>query len=166
MLNDELRVNSGLTYGASSRFNALKMEVHLQSARSQPKKLPSQLSIKPWKSLISCIKWYRWKIIGFKKLCQRTVSTIRNYRTTSQLADTNVLVWFWQIFYKQFWKNVDDLDLAKAKSLLNIFLQTPSICFGRKSRWNQKHCEKNMVKWSKWNKGWPKERTLITRTIN
>jgi predicted Zn-dependent peptidase len=37
MLNDELRVNSGLTYGASSRFNALKMEVHLQSARSQPK---------------------------------------------------------------------------------------------------------------------------------
>jgi hypothetical protein len=24
------------------------MEVHLQSARSQPKKLPSQLSIKPW----------------------------------------------------------------------------------------------------------------------
>jgi predicted Zn-dependent peptidase len=24
MLNDELRVNSGLTYGASSRFNALK----------------------------------------------------------------------------------------------------------------------------------------------
>jgi predicted Zn-dependent peptidase len=47
MLNDELRVNSGLTYGASSRFNALKMEVHLQSARSQPKKLPSQLSIKP-----------------------------------------------------------------------------------------------------------------------
>jgi hypothetical protein len=37
MLNDELRVNSGLTYGASSRFNALKMEVHLQSARSQEK---------------------------------------------------------------------------------------------------------------------------------
>jgi predicted Zn-dependent peptidase len=57
MLNDELRVNSGLTYGASSRFNALKNGVHLQSARSQPKKLPSQLSI--WKSLISCIKWYR-----------------------------------------------------------------------------------------------------------
>jgi predicted Zn-dependent peptidase len=24
MLNDELRVNSGLTYGANSRFNALK----------------------------------------------------------------------------------------------------------------------------------------------
>jgi predicted Zn-dependent peptidase len=47
MLNDELRVNSGLTYGASSRFNALKMEVHLQSARSQPKKLLSLLSIKP-----------------------------------------------------------------------------------------------------------------------
>jgi predicted Zn-dependent peptidase len=59
MLNDELRVNSGLTYGASSRFNALKMEVHLQSARSQPKKLLSLLSIKPWKFLISYKKWYR-----------------------------------------------------------------------------------------------------------
>jgi predicted Zn-dependent peptidase len=48
MLNDELRVNSGLTYGASSRFNALNGGSFAISTFTA-EKLPSQLSIKPWK---------------------------------------------------------------------------------------------------------------------
>jgi hypothetical protein len=40
--------------------------------------------------------------------------------------------------------------LAKANQIIaKYFLQT-SICFGRKSRWNQNIAKKNMVKWSKW----------------
>jgi predicted Zn-dependent peptidase len=47
MLNDELRVNSGLTYGASSRFNALKNGGSFAISTFTAEKLPSQLSIKP-----------------------------------------------------------------------------------------------------------------------
>jgi ribosome-associated translation inhibitor RaiA len=37
MLNDELRVNSGLTYGQAVDLMPLKNGGHLQSALSQPK---------------------------------------------------------------------------------------------------------------------------------
>jgi predicted Zn-dependent peptidase len=92
MLNDELRVNSGLTYGASSRFNALKMEVHLQSARSQPKTTEPAID----KALEVLNKLHKngideKSLASAKNYVKDSFPTIRNYRTTSQL-DTNVLV--------------------------------------------------------------------------
>jgi hypothetical protein len=62
------------------------MEVHLQSARSQPK--TTEPAIDKALEVLNKLHGIDEKsLASAKKLCKRTVPTIRNYRTTSQLAD-------------------------------------------------------------------------------
>jgi predicted Zn-dependent peptidase len=91
MLNDELRVNSGLTYGQAVDLMPLKNGGHLQSALSQPKNY--RAIDKALKSLISCIKMVsmknHWLLLkNVKGQFPRDTKLPNN----SQLADTNVLV--------------------------------------------------------------------------
>jgi predicted Zn-dependent peptidase len=104
MLNDELRVNSGLTYGASSRFNALKNGVHLQSARSQPKKLPSQLSILEVLNKLH-------KMVSMKNhwlLLKLSKGQFPRYETTEQQASLLTQM-FWYDFDKSFINNFEKM---------------------------------------------------------
>jgi predicted Zn-dependent peptidase len=101
MLNDELRVNSGLTYGASSRFNALKngsFAISTFTAKTTEPAIDKALEVQMHKMVSMKNHWLLQKIMS-----KDSFPTIRNYRTTSQLADTNVLV-ILKIFINNFEK--------------------------------------------------------------
>jgi predicted Zn-dependent peptidase len=94
MLNDELRVNSGLTYGASSRFNALKWRFicnqHVHSRKTEP------AIDKALKSLISCKNGIDEKSLASAKLCK---GQFPRYETTEQQASLLTQM-FWYDFDK------------------------------------------------------------------
>jgi predicted Zn-dependent peptidase len=65
MLNDELRVNSGLTYGASSRFNALKNGGSFAISTFTAEKTTEPAIDKALEVLNKLHKMVSMKIIGF-----------------------------------------------------------------------------------------------------
>jgi zinc protease len=121
MLNDELRVNSGLTYGASSRFNTLKnggsfvistftanktTEAAIDKALEVMTKLHATGLNE--KSLVSAKNYVKGQFPP-------------RYETAGQLSGLMTQM-FWYNFDKSFIdnfeKNVDGLDLAKANQII------------------------------------------------
>ncbi len=132
MLNDELRVNSGLTYGASSRFNTLKnggsfiistftagktTEAAIDKALEVTKKLQEQGVDE--KSLSSAKNYVKGQFPP-------------RYETSDQLAGLMTQM-FWynfnESFINDFQKNVDGLNLAKAKEIIAKYFPKDKLQF-------------------------------------
>lgn len=121
MLNDELRVNSGLTYGASSRFNALKNGGSFVISTFTANKTTEAAIDKALEVMTKLHK---------NGLDEKSLASAKNYvkgqfppryETTGQLSGLMTQM-FWYNFDKSFIdnfeKNVDGLDLAKANQII------------------------------------------------
>lgn len=121
MLNDELRVNSGLTYGAGSRFNNLKNGGSFYISTFTASKTTEPAIDKALEVL---------KNLHAKGIDEKALASAKNYvkgqfppnyETTEQLA-TLLSQIFWYNFDKSFIndfeKNVDGLDLARANQII------------------------------------------------
>jgi predicted Zn-dependent peptidase len=120
-LNDELRVNTGLTYGASSSFSRLKNAGTFQiSTFTALKNTEAAID----KSLEVLNKLHTTGID------ERTLTSAKNYvkggfppryETSGQLANLLTQM-FWygfdESFINNFQKNVDELTVAKAKEIV------------------------------------------------
>ncbi len=132
MLNDALRVNSGLTYGAGSRFNSLKnggsffistftavktTEPAIDMALDVLKKLHSNGIDE--KSLTSAKNYVKGQFPP-------------RYETSGQLANLMTQM-FWynfdESFINNFEKNVDGLNLDKAKEIITKYFPTDKLQF-------------------------------------
>jgi predicted Zn-dependent peptidase len=121
MLNDELRVNTGLTYGAGSRFNNLKNSGSFYISTFTATKTTEPAIDKALEVLNN---------LHAKGIDEKALASAKNYvkgqfppnyETTEQLA-TLLSQMFWYNFDKSFIndfeKNVDGLDLAKANQII------------------------------------------------
>ncbi len=124
MLNDELRVNSGLTYGASSRFNALKNGGSFVISTFTANKTTEAAIDKALEVI---------KKLHTNGLDEKSLSSAKNYvkgqfppryETAGQLSGLMTQM-FWYNFDKSFIdnfeKNVDGLDLAKANQIITKY---------------------------------------------
>ena len=124
MLNDELRVNSGLTYGASSRFNTLKNGGSFVISTFTANKTTEAAIDKALEVL---------KKLHTNGLDEKSLSSAKNYvkgqfppryETAGQLSGLMTQM-FWYNFDKSFIdnfeKNVDGLDLAKANQIITKY---------------------------------------------
>lgn len=124
MLNDELRVNSGLTYGASSRFNALKNGGSFVISTFTANKT-TEAAIDKALEVINKLHT--------NGLDEKSLSSAKNYvkgqfppryETAGQLSGLMTQM-FWYNFDKSFIdnfeKNVDGLDLAKANQIITKY---------------------------------------------
>jgi predicted Zn-dependent peptidase len=113
MLNDELRVNSGLTYGANSRFNALKTGGSFAISTFTAVKTEAAID----KALEVLDKLHQ------KGLDEKSLTSAKlrkgqfppRYETTGQLSSLlSQMFWynFDKSFIDNFEKNVDGLDLV------------------------------------------------------
>jgi predicted Zn-dependent peptidase len=121
MLNDELRVNSGLTYGASSRFSTLKNGGSFVISTFTANKTTEAAIDKSLEVI---------KKLHTNGLDEKSLSSAKNYvkgqfppryETAGQLSGLMTQM-FWYNFDKSFIdnfeKNVDGLDLAKANQII------------------------------------------------
>ena len=121
MLNDELRVNSGLTYGASSRFNTLKNGGSFVISTFTATKTTEAAIDKALEVI---------KKLHTNGLDEKSLASAKNYvkgqfppryETAGQLSGLMTQM-FWYNFDKSFIdnfeKNVDGLDLAKANQII------------------------------------------------
>ena len=121
MLNDELRVNSGLTYGASSRFNTLKNGGSFVISTFTANKTTEAAIDKALEVMTK---------LHATGLNEKSLSSAKNYvkgqfppryETAGQLSGLMTQM-FWYNFDKSFIdnfeKNVDGLDLAKANQII------------------------------------------------
>lgn len=132
MLNDELRVNSGLTYGASSRFSALKNGGSFAISTFTAVKTTQQAIDKALEVLN--------KLHG-NGIDEKALSSAKNYvkgqfppryETTEQLANLlSQMFWynFDKSFIDSFEKNVDSLDLAKANQIIAKYFPKDKLQF-------------------------------------
>ena len=124
MLNDELRVNSGLTYGASSRFNTLKNGGSFVISTFTANKTTEAAIDKALEVI---------KKLHTNGLDEKSLSSAKNYvkgqfppryETAGQLSGLMTQM-FWYNFDKSFIdnfeKNVDGLDLAKANQIITKY---------------------------------------------
>ena len=124
MLNDELRVNSGLTYGASSRFNTLKNGGSFVISTFTANKTTEAAIDKALEVMT------RLHSTG---LNEKSLASAKNYvkgqfppryETAGQLSGLMTQM-FWYNFDKSFIdnfeKNVDGLDLAKANQIITKY---------------------------------------------
>lgn len=124
MLNDELRVNSGLTYGASSRFNALKNGGSFVISTFTANKT-TEAAIDKALEVINKLHT--------NGLDEKSLTSAKNYvkgqfppryETAGQLSGLMTQM-FWYNFDKSFIdnfeKNVDGLDLAKANQIITKY---------------------------------------------
>jgi predicted Zn-dependent peptidase len=124
MLNDELRVNSGLTYGASSGFNSLKNGGSFV--------ISTFTAVKTTEPAIDKALDVLHKLHS-KGIDKKSLASAKNYvkgqfppryETTAQQANLLTQM-FWydfdQSFINNFEKNVDDLDLAKANKIIATY---------------------------------------------
>ena len=124
MLNDELRVNSGLTYGAGSRFNNLKNGGSFYISTFTASKTTEPAIDKALEVL---------KNLHAKGIDDKALASAKNYvkgqfppdyETTAQLASLLTQM-FWYNFDKSFIdnfeKNVDSLDVAKANEIISKY---------------------------------------------
>jgi zinc protease len=121
MLNDELRVNSGLTYGASSRFSTLKNGGSFVISTFTANKTTEAAIDKSLEVI---------KKLHTNGLDEKSLASAKNYvkgqfppryETAGQLSGLMTQM-FWYNFDKSFIdnfeKNVDGLDLAKANQII------------------------------------------------
>lgn len=121
MLNDELRVNSGLTYGASSRFNTLKNGGSFVISTFTANKTTEAAIDKSLEVI---------KKLHTNGLDEKSLASAKNYvkgqfppryETAGQLSGLMTQM-FWYNFDKSFIdnfeKNVDGLDLIKANQII------------------------------------------------
>jgi len=119
-LNDELRVNSGLTYGARSRFEShAKTGTFVVSTFTKKKTTFEAIDL--------AIKTYHrlWDKGIDKKTLESAKSYVKGqfpprYETSGQLARLLANMWSLNLddsFINNFQKNVDSLDVAKANQI-------------------------------------------------
>lgn len=132
MLNDELRVNSGLTYGAGSRFNNLKNGGSFYISTFTASKTTEPAIDKALEVL---------KNLHTKGIDEKALTSAKNYvkgqfppdyETTEQLAGLlSQMFWynFDKSFINNFEKNVDSLDLAKANQIIAKYFPNDKLQF-------------------------------------
>lgn len=132
MLNDELRVNSGLTYGAGSRFNNLKNGGSFYISTFTASKTTEPAIDKALEVL---------KNLHTKGIDTTALSSAKNYvkgqfppdyETTEQLASLlSQMFWynFDKSFIDNFEKEVDSLDLAKANQIIAKYFPKDKLQF-------------------------------------
>lgn len=131
-LNDELRVNSGLTYGANSRFSPLKNSGTFAISTFTANKTTAATITKTVQVLDSLHK------NGFD---DKTLTSAKNYvkgqfppryETSGQLAGLLTQM-FWygfdESFINNFEKNVDGLSVAKSKEIINKYFPKDKLQF-------------------------------------
>jgi len=132
MLNDELRVNSGLTYGAGSRFNNLKNGGSFYISTFTATKTTEPAIDKTLEVLNK---------LHTNGIDEKTLASAKNYvkgqfppeyETTEQLAGLlSQMFWynFDKSFIDNFEKNVDSLDLAKANQIIAKYFPKDKLQF-------------------------------------
>jgi zinc protease len=132
MLNDELRVNSGLTYGANSRFSALKHAGTFVISTFTAQKTTEAAIDKALEVLNN---------LHTKGFDEAALTSAKNYvkgqfppryETASQLSNLLTQM-FWygfdESFINNFEKNVDGLTLDKAKQIIATYFPTNKLQF-------------------------------------
>jgi zinc protease len=132
MLNDELRVNSGLTYGANSRFSALKNGGSFIISTFTASKTTEPAIDKALEVLNK---------LHSTGIDEKSLSSAKNYvkgqfpprfETASQLAGLMTQM-FWynfdESFINNFEKNVDGLTLDKAKEIIAKYFPKDKLQF-------------------------------------
>jgi zinc protease len=132
MLNDELRVNSGLTYGASSRFSALKNAGTFVISTFTAQKTTEAAIDKAVEVLDNLHK---------KGFDEAALTSAKNYvkgqfppryETAAQLSNLLTQM-FWygfdESFINNFEKNVDGLTLEKAKQIVATYFPKDKLQF-------------------------------------
>jgi predicted Zn-dependent peptidase len=121
MLNDELRVNTGLTYGASSGFTRLKNAGTFQISTFTALKNTEAAIDKALEVLNK---------LHTKGIDEKSLTSAKNYikggsppryETSSQLANLLTQMYWYgfdESFINNFQKNVDELNLEKAKQII------------------------------------------------
>jgi predicted Zn-dependent peptidase len=132
MLNDELRVNTGLTYGAGSRFSNLKNGGSFYISTFTASKTTEQAIDKALEVL---------KNLHTKGIDEKALSSAKNYvkgqfppdyETTSQLAGLlSQMFWynFDKSFINNFESNVDGLDLVQANQIIAKYFPQDKLQF-------------------------------------
>lgn len=132
MLNDELRVNSGLTYGAGSRFRTLKNGGSFFISTFTASKT-TEAAIDKTLEVI--------KKLHANGIDEKSLSSAKNYvkgqfppeyETNQQLASLlSQMFWynFDSSFIDNFEKNVDSLDLAKANQIIAQYFPKDKLQF-------------------------------------
>lgn len=131
-LNDELRVNSGLTYGANSRFNPLKNSGTFAISTFTATKTTEQTIDKALEVLDK---------LHTKGIDDATLTSAKNYvkgqfppdyETSGQLAKLlSQMFWygFDESYINNFQSNVDGLTSAKAKEIVNKYFPKDKLQF-------------------------------------
>lgn len=119
-LNDELRVNSGLTYGARSRFNSQSQAGNFVISTFTKKQTT-------FEAIDLALKTYHriWNKGIDKKTLESAKSYVKGqfpprYETSTQLAQLLSKMWSLNLddsFINDFQKNVDSLDVKKANQI-------------------------------------------------
>ena len=132
MLNDELRVNSGLTYGAGSRFNNLKNGGSFYISTFTASKTTEPAIDKALEVL---------KNLHVKGIDEKALTSAKNYvkgqfppdyETPEQLAGLLSQMFWYNLdksFIDNFEKNVDSLDLAKANQIIAKYFPKDKLQF-------------------------------------
>ena len=132
MLNDELRVNSGLTYGAGSRFSNLKNGGSFYISTFTASKTTEPAIDKALEVL---------KNLHAKGIDEKALASAKNYvkgqfppdyETTEQLAGLLSQMFWYNLdksFIDNFEKNVDGLDLAKANQIIAKYFPKDKLQF-------------------------------------
>ena len=132
MLNDELRVNTGLTYGARSGFSPLKNGGSFSISTFTAKETTEQAIDKALEVL---------QTLHQKGVDETSLTSAKNYvkgqfppryETSSQLASLMTQM-FWynfvESFINNFHKNVDGLTTAKAKEIIATYFPKDKLQF-------------------------------------
>jgi len=132
MLNDELRVNSGLTYGAGSRFSTLKNGGSFYISTFTASKTTEDAIDKALEVLNK---------LHANGIDEKSLTSAKNYvkgqfppkyETTDQLANLlSQMFWygFDESFINNFEKNVDNLNLEKANEIITNYFPKNKLQF-------------------------------------
>jgi zinc protease len=132
MLNDELRVNTGLTYGANSRFNSLKNGGSFYISTFTAGKT-TEAAIDTALSVL--------KRLHTKGVDENTLTSARNYvkgqfppryETSGQLAGLLTQMYWYNFdesYINNFQKNVDGLTVSKAKEIIEKYFPGDKLQF-------------------------------------
>lgn len=132
MLNDELRVNSGLTYGAGSKFRTYKYGGSFNISTFTATETTEAAIDKTLDVLDKLLKSGidEESLISAKNYVKGSFPT--DYETTTQLADLLTdMFWFDfdQSFINNFEKNVDALTLKKANQIIKEYFPAKHLQF-------------------------------------
>ena len=132
MLNDELRVNSGLTYGAGSRFSTLKSGGTFYISTFTASKTTEAAIDKALEVLNK---------LHTNGIDDKSLTSAKNYvkgqfppdyETTGQLANLLTQMFWYKLdasFINDFEKNVDNLNLKKANEIIAKYYPKDNLQF-------------------------------------